>query len=194
MINSFVTSTDYSELKQLLHQLVTNKKCKFLYSVVVSDKNQLLRNIKNTYMHSINVEMCENITMYDHYDLNDLSIIPSFVATEAVLEVEDSKKCSFKTDILNSIPNTITSFSLYTKNTSAISKFDILKALLSNDNHFFSENAKIINEIVVSSESVKNNTNNDKYSKFIKCFEITTISNGIHKGSLVDVKCSVVTP
>ena len=192
MINSFVTSTDYSEIKQLLHLVSLAKKCYRLYSVVVSDKDQLLYNINNVYEHNVKAEFCKNITMYDHYELNDLSIIPSFVTAHAILAVEDPKKCSFKTDILNSIPNTMTRFSSYIKDTSSISKFDILKAMISNDNHNFNDYTKAINEKVISSERAKNNTNNDKYSKFIKRFDISTVTYDSRNTNIVNVKCNVV--
>ena len=192
MINSFVTSTDSSEVKQLLHLVSLAKKCYRLYSVVVSDKNQLLYNINNSYEHNVEAEFCKNITMYDHYELNDLSIIPSFVTAHAILAVEDPKKCSFKTDILNSIPNTMTRFSSYIKDTSSISKFDILKAMISNDNHNFNDYTKAINEKVISSERAKNNTNNDKYSKFIKRFDISTVTYDIRNTNIVNVDSHVV--
>ena len=191
MINSFVTSTDYSEIKQLLHLVSLAKKCYRLYSVVVSDKDQLLYNINNVYEHNVKAEFCKNITMYDHYELNDLSIIPSFVTAHAILAVEDPKKCSFKTDILNSIPNTMTRFSSYIKDTSSISKFDILKAMISNDNHNFNDYTEAINEKVISSERAKNNTNNDKYSKFIKRFDISTVTYNI-RNTDINVGCNVV--
>ena len=191
MINSFVTSTDYSEVKQLLHLVSPAKKCYRLYSVVVSDKNQLF-NINNSYEHNVKAEFCKNITMYDHYELNDLSIIPSFVTAHAILAVEDPKKCSFKTDILNSIPNTMTRFSSYIKDTNSVSKFDILKAMISTDNHDFGDYINAINEKVISSERAKNNTNNDKYSKFIKRFDISTVTYDIRNTNIVNVGCNVV--
>ena len=190
MINSFVMSTDYSEVKKLLQQMSTSGTCTYLDSYVVNDTKHLLKDIYNISDYRVSAEFCKNITMYDHYELNDLSIIPSFVTAHAILAVEDPKKCSFRTDILNSILNTtlyVNSHLKFLKNGGTISKFDILKAVTDNNrSYYINSNTKKKNDKVLSSERVKNNTNNDEYSKFIKSFEINKFP------SFKDILCNVV--
>ena len=132
------------------------------------------------------------MTMYDHCELNDLSIIPKCIESRVFISVGNPKKCSFRTDILNSVSNIDTLIASYIKNNSAISKFDILKAVISNNRRYYinsnyiNSNTKKKNDKVLSSERVKNNTNNDEYSKFIKSFEINKFS------SFKDILCNVV--
>ena len=191
MINSFVMSTDFAEVKKLLQQMSTSGTCSYLISLVVSDETQLVKSFASSLSYPIelgvlNSVICENVTMYDHYELNDLSTVMQCVKENAFIHVGNPKKCSFRTDILNSVSNTETLIVSYIKNNSAISKFDILKALVSNSNFYIDFTTKKRNDKVLSSERVKNNTNNDDYSKFIKSFEINKFSR------FKDILCSVV--
>ena len=191
MINSFVMSTDFAEVKKLLQQMSTSGTCSYLISLVVSDETQLVKSFASSLSYPIelgvlNSVICENVTMYDHYELNDLSTVMQCVKENAFIHVGNPKKCSFRTDILNSVSNTETLIVSYIKNNSAISKFDILKALVSNSNFYIDFTTKKRNDKVLSSERVKNNTNNDDYSKFIKSFEINKFSR------FKDILCNVV--
>ena len=192
MINSFVMSTDYSEVKKLLQQITTSGACWYLNSFVVNDTKQLKQLLKNIFTasgYSLNAGLHENMTMYDHCELNDLSIISKCIERRVFISVINPKKCSFRTDILNSIPNSETrvgSHLRFLKNSGTISKFDILKALVSNSNFYIDSTTQKKNDKVLSSERVKNNTNNDEYSKFIKSFEINKFS------SVKDIICNVV--
>ena len=185
MINSFVMSTDYSEVKKLLRQMSTSGKCEFLDFFVTNDTKHLLEDIYNISGYKVSAGLCENMTMYDHCELNDLSIISKCIERRIFISVINPKKCSFRTDILNSLSNTETLIASYTKNNSTISKFDILKAVIDNRNYINSSTKKK-NDKVLSSERVKNNTNNDEYSKFIKSFEINNFPG------FKDISCNVV--
>ena len=192
MINSFVMSTDFAEVKKLLQQMSTSSTCTYLSSLLVSDETQLVKSFTSSLSYHIklgvlNSVICENVTMYDHYELNDLSTVIQCVKENAFIHVGNPKKCSFRTDILNSVSNTEPHIASYIKNNSVISKFDILKALVYNSNFYIdSTTQKRINR-VLSSERVKNNTNNDEYSKFIKSFEIMSLLYGKYT-----IKCGVV--
>ena len=193
MINSFVMSTDFAEVKKLLQQMSTSGTCTYLSSLVVSNETQLVKSFTSSLSHPImigvlNSVICENVTMYDHYELNDLSTVIQCVKENAFIHVGNPKKCSFRTDILNSLSNTDTLIGSYIKNNSVISKFDILKVLVSIGFYNDSATQKRINR-VSSSERVKNNTNNDEYSKFIKSFEIVSVS--LFHGKYA-IKCDVV--
>ena len=192
MINSFVMSTDFAEVKKLLQQMSTSGTCSYLNSLVVSDETQLVNSFTSSLSYPIMIDVlnsviCENVTMYDHYELNDLSTVIQCVKDNAFIYVGNPKKCSFRTDILNSLSNTETDIASYIKNNSAISKFDILKALVSNSNFYIVSTTQKRNDKVLSSERVKNNTNNDEYSKFIKNFEIMSLLHGKYA-----IKCDVV--
>ena len=192
MINSFVMSTDFAEVKKLLQQMSTSGTCSYLNSLVVSDETQLVNSFTSSLSYPIMIDVlnsviCENVTMYDHYELNDLSTVIQCVKDNAFIYVGNPKKCSFRTDILNSLSNTETDIASYIKNNSAISKFDILKALVSNSNFYIDSTTQKRNDKVLSSERVKNNTNNDEYSKFIKNFEIMSLLHGKYA-----IKCDVV--
>ena len=187
MINSFVMSTDYSEVKKLLQQMSTSGTCTFLDSLVDNDTKHLLKDIYIISDHKVSAGLCENMTMYDHCELNDLSIISKCIESRVFISVGNPKKCSFRTDILNSLSNTDTLIASYIKNNSAISKFDILKAVTDNNSSYcINSNTKKKNDKVLSSERVKNNTNNDEYSKFIKSFEINKFWR------FKDILCNVV--
>ena len=189
MINSFVMSTDYSEVKKLLQQMSTSGTCTFLDSYVVNDMKQLLKDIYNTG-YNVSAGLCENMTMYDHCELNDLSIISKCIESRVFISVGNPKKCSFRTDILNSILNTtlyVRSHLKFLKNGGTISKFDILKAVTDNNRSYYINSAtQKKNDKVLSSERVKNNTNNDEYSKFIKSFVIDKFPR------FKDILCNVV--
>ena len=192
MINSFVMSTDFAEVKKLLQQMSTSGTCSYLNSLVVSDETQLVNSFTSSLSYPIMIDVlnsviCENVTMYDHYELNDLSTVIQCVKDNAFIYVGNPKKCSFRTDILNSLSNTETDIASYIKNNSAISKFDILKALVANSNFYIDSTTQKRNDKVSSSEHVKNNTNNDEYSKFIKNFEIMSLLHGKYA-----IKCDVV--
>ena len=190
MINSFVMSTDYSEVKKLLQQMSTSGTCEHLSSLVDNDTKHLLKNIYNISDYKVSAGLCENMTLYDHCELNDLSIISKCIESRVVISVGNPKKCSFRTDILNSIPNSETlvgSHLRFLKNGGTISKFDILKAVTDNNrSYYINSNTKKKNDKVLSSERVKNNTNNDEYSKFIKSFEINKFPR------FKDILCNVV--
>ena len=190
MINSFVMSTDFAEVKKLLQQMSTSGTCTFLVSYVGNDTKHLLKDIYNISGYKVSAGLCENMTLYDHCELNDLSIISKCIESRVVISVGNPKKCSFRTDILNSILNTtlyVNSHLKFLKNGGTISKFDILKAVISNNRRYYiNSNTKKKNDKVLSSERVKNNTNNDEYSKFIKSFEINKFS------SFKDILCNVV--
>ena len=187
MINSFVMSTDFAEVKKLLQQMSTSETCTYLSSLVDNDTKHLLKDIYNISGYKVSAGLCENVTMYDHCELNDLSIILKCIESRVFISVGNPKKCSFRTDILNSIPNSETLVGSYIKKNSAISKFDILKAVTDNIRSYcINSNTKKKNDKVLSSERVKNNTNNDEYSKFIKSFEINKFS------SFKDILCNVV--
>ena len=190
MINSFVMSTDYSEVKKLLQQMSTSGKCKFLNSLVDNDTKHLLKDIYDISSYRVNAGSCENMTMYDHCELNDLSIISECIESRVFISVGNPKKCSFRTDILNSILNTtlyVNSHLKFLKNSGTISKFDILKAVTDNNrSYYINSTTKKKNDKVLSSERVKNNTNNDEYSKFIKSFEINKFPR------FKDILCNVV--
>ena len=190
MINSFVMSTDYSEVKKLLQQMSTSGTCTFLDSLVDNDTKHLLKDIYNISGYKVSAGLCENMTLYDHCELNDLSIISKCIESRVFISVGNPKKCSFRTDILNSIPKSETrvgSHPIFLKNSGTISKFDILKALISNSNFYNIDiTTKKKNDKVLSSERVKNNTNNDEYSKFIKSFEINKFPR------FKDILCNVV--
>ena len=193
MINSFVMSTDFAEVKKLLQQMSTSGTCSYLNSLVVSDETQLVNSFTSSLSYLIKIGVldsviCENMTMYDHCELNDLSIIPECIESRVFISVGNPKKCSFRTDILNSLSNTDTLIASYIKNNSAISKFDILKIVTDNNHSYCINNTtKKRNDKVLSSERVKNNTNNDEYSKFIKNFEIMSLLHGKYA-----IKCDVV--
>ena len=193
MINSFVMSTDYSEVKKMLQQITTSGACSYLNSFVTNDTKQLKQLLKNIFTASgyrVSAGLCENMTMYDHCELNDLSIIPECIESRVFISVGNPKKCSFRTDILNSIPNSETrvgSHLRFLKNSGTISKFDILKEVTDNNSSYYiNSNTKKKNDKVLSSERVKNNTNNDEYSKFIKSFEINKFPG------FKDILCNVV--
>ena len=193
MINSFVMSTDFAEVKKLLQQMSTSGTCSYLNSLVVSDETQLVNSFTSSLSYPIMIDVlnsviCENVTMYDHYELNDLSTVIQCVKDNAFIYVGNPKKCSFRTDILNSLSNTETDIASYIKNNSAISKFDILKIVTDNNHSYCINNTtKKRNDKVLSSERVKNNTNNDEYSKFIKSFVIMSLLHGKYA-----IKCDVV--
>ena len=189
MVNSFVMSTDYSEVKKLLQQITTSGIARYLASLVDNDTKRLLKDIYTATGYRVSAGSCENMTMYDHCELNDLSIISKCIESRVFISVGNPKKCSFRTDILNSIPKSETrvgSHPRFLKNSGTISKFDILKALVSNSNFYIDITTKKKNDKVLSSERVKNNTNNDEYSKFIKSFEINKFP------SFKDILCNVV--
>ena len=190
MINSFVMSTDFAEVKKLLQQMSTSGTCTFLGSFVDNDTKHLLKNIYNISDYKSSAVLCENMTLYDHCELNDLSIISKCIESRVVISVGNPKKCSFRTDILNSILNTtlyVNSHLKFLKNGGTISKFDILKAVTDNNrSYYINSNTKKKNDKVLSSERVKNNTNNDEYSKFIKSFDINKFP------SFKDILCNVV--
>ena len=190
MINSFVMSTDYSEVKKLLQQMSTSGTCTFLDSFVDNDTKHLLKDIYIISDYKVSAGLCENVTMYDHCELNDLSIISKCIESRVFISVGNPKKCSFRTDILNSLSNTDTlvgSHLRFLKNSGTISKFDILKAVTNNNSSYcINSNTKKKNDKVLSSERVKNNTNNDEYSKFIKSFEINKFWR------FKDILCNVV--
>ena len=192
MINSFVMSTDFAEVKKLLQQMSTSGTCSYLSSLVVSDETQLVKSFTSSLSYLIkigvlNSVICENMTMYVHCELNDLSTVTQCVKENALIHVGNPKKCSFRTDILNSLSNTDTLIASYIKNNSAISKFDILKIVTDNNHSYCINNTtKKRNDKVLSSERVKNNTNNDEYSKFIKSFVINKFSR------FKDIICNVV--
>ena len=190
MINSFVMSTDFAEVKKLLQQMSTSSTCTYLSSFVVNDTKHLLKDIYNISGYKVNAGLCENMTMYDHCELNDLSIISNCIESRVFISVGNPKKCSFRTDILNSILNAIpriNSYLRFIKNGGTISKFDILKIATDNNHSYYIDNTtKKRNDKVLSSERVKNNTNNDEYSKFIKSFEINKFSR------FKDILCNVV--
>ena len=190
MINSFVMSTDYSEVKKLLRQMSTSGTCTYLSSLVDNDTKHLLKNIYNISDYKVSAGLCENMTLYDHCELNDLSIISKCIESRVVISVGNPKNCSFRTDILNSILNTtlyVSSHLKFLKNGGTISKFDILKAVTDNNrSYYINSNTKKKNDKVLSSERVKNNTNNDEYSKFIKSFEINKFPR------FKDILCDVV--
>ena len=190
MINSFVMSTDYSEVKKLLQQMSTSGTCEHLSSLVDNDTKYLLKNIYNISDYKVSAGLCENMTLYDHCELNDLSIISKCIESRVFISVGNPKKCSFRTDILNSILNTtlyVNSHLKFLKNGGTISKFDILKAVTDNNrSYYINSNTKKKNDKVLSSERVKNNTNNDEYSKFIKSFDINKFP------SFKDILCNVV--
>ena len=188
MVNSFVMSTDYSEVKKLLQQMSTSGTCSYLSSLVANDTKQILKDIYNISGYKVSAGLYENMTMYDHCELNDLSIISKCIEDRVFISVGNPKKCSFRTDILNSIPNTtlyVSSHLKFLKNSGTISKFDILKAVIDNS-YYINSNTKKKNDKVLSSERVKNNTNNDEYSKFIKSFEINKFPG------FKDISCNVV--
>ena len=190
MINSFVMSTDYSEVKKLLRQMSTSGKCEFLDFFVTNDTKHLLEDIYNISGYKVSAGLCENMTMYDHCELNDLSIISKCIESRVFISVGNPKKCSFRTDILNSILNTtlyVNSHLKFLKNGGTISKFDILKAVTDNNRSYYINSAtQKKNDKVLSSERVKNNTNNDEYSKFIKSFVINKFPR------FKDILCNVV--
>ena len=190
MVNSFVMSTDYSEVKKLLQQITTSGIARYLASLVDNDTKRLLKDIYTATGYRVSAGSCENMTMYDHCELNDLSIISKCIESRVFISVGNPKKCSFRTDILNSIPKSETrvgSHPIFLKNSGTISKFDILKALISNSNFYNIDiTTKKKNDKVLSSERVKNNTNNDEYSKFIKSFEIDKFTR------FKDILCNVV--
>ena len=190
MINSFVMSTDYSEVKKLLQQMSTSGTCTFLDSFVDNDTKHLLKNIYDISDYKVSAGLCKNMTLYDHCELNDLSIISKCIESRVFISVGNPKKCSFRTDILNSIPNSETRVGSHLrslKNSGTISKFDILKAVTDNNRSYYISSAtKKKNDKVLSSERVKNNTNNDEYSKFIKSFEINKFPR------FKDILCNVV--
>ena len=190
MINSFVMSTDYSEVKKLLRQMSTSGKCEFLDFFVTNDTKHLLEDIYNISGYKVSAGLCENMTMYDHCELNDLSIILKCIESRVFISVGNPKKCSFRTDILNSILNTtlyVNSHLKFLKNGGTISKFDILKAVTDNNRSYYINSAtQKKNDKVLSSERVKNNTNNDEYSKFIKSFVINKFPR------FKDILCNVV--
>ena len=190
MINSFVMSTDYSEVKKLLRQMSTSGTCTYLSSLVDNDTKHLLKDIYIISDYKVSAGLCENVTMYDHCELNDLSIISKCIESRVFISVGNPKKCSFRTDILNSLSNTDTlvgSHLRFLKNSGTISKFDILKAVTNNNSSYYiNSTTQKINDKVLSSERVKNNTNNDEYSKFIKSFEINKFWR------FKDILCNVV--
>ena len=184
-------STDYYEVKKLLQQMSTSGTCTYLSSLVDNDtkhlSKRLLKDIYNISGYKVSAGLCENMTLYDHCELNDLSIISKCIKKIVYISVGNPKKCSFRTDILNSVSNIDTLIASYIKNNSAISKFDILKAVISNNRRYYiNSNTKKKNDKVLSSERVKNNTNNDEYSKFIKSFEINKFPR------FKDILCNVV--
>ena len=192
MINSFVMSTDFAEVKKLLQQMSTSGTCDHLSSLVDNDTKHLLKNIYNISDYKVSAGLCENMTLYDHCELNDLSIISKCIESRVFISVGNPKKCSFRTDILNSILNTtlyvyVRSHLKFLKNGGTISKFDILKAVTNNNrSYYIGSTTQKINDKVLSSERVKNNTNNDEYSKFIKSFEINKFPR------FKDILCNVV--
>ena len=190
MINSFVMSTDFAEVKKLLQQMSTSGTCTYLSSLVGNDMKHLLKDIYNISSYKVSAGLCENMTMYDHCELNDLSIISKCIESRVFISVGNPKKCSFRTDILNSILNSETrvgSHLRFLKNSGTISKFDILKEVTDNNSSYYINSAtKKKNDKVLSSERVKNNTNNDEYSKFIKSFEINKFPR------FKDILCNVV--
>ena len=192
MVNSFVMSTDFAEVKKLLQQITTSGIAQYLASFVDNDTKRLLKNIYTVTGltgYRVSAGSCENMTMYDHCELNDLSIISKCIKNRVFISVGNPKKCSFRTDILNSIPNSATrvgSHLRFLKKGGTISKFDILKAVTDNSSYDIGITTKKRNDKVLSSERVKNNTNNDDYSKFIKSFEINNFSR------FKDILCSVV--
>ena len=190
MINSFVMSTDYSEVKKLLRQMSTSGTCTYLSSLVDNDTKHLLKDIYIISDYKVSAGLCENVTMYDHCELNDLSIISKCIESRVFISVGNPKKCSFRTDILNSLSNTDTlvgSHLRFLKNSGTISKFDILKAVTNNNSSYcINSNTKKKNDKVLSTKNKKNNTNNDEYSKFIKSFEINKFP------SFKDILCNVV--
>ena len=192
MVNSFVMSTDFAEVKKLLQQITTSGIAQYLASFVDNYTKRLLKNIYTVTGltgYRVSAGSCENMTMYDHCELNDLSIISKCIKNRVFISVGNPKKCSFRTDILNSIPNSATrvgSHLRFLKKGGTISKFDILKAVTDNISYDIGITTKKRNDKVLSSERVKNNTNNDDYSKFIKSFEINNFSR------FKDILCSVV--
>ena len=190
MINSFVMSTDFAEVKKLLQQMSTSGTCEHLSSLVDNDTKHLSKNIYNLSDYKVSAGLCENMTLYDHYELNDLSIISKCIESRVFISVGNPKKCSFRTDILNSILNTtlyVNSHLKFLKNGGTISKFDILKAVTDNNrSYYINSTTQKKNDKVLSSERVKNNTNNDEYSKFIKSFEINKFWR------FKDILCNVV--
>ena len=179
----------------MLQQITTSGTALYLNSFVANDTKQLLKNIDTATDYRVSAGLCENMTLYDHCELNDLSIILKCIESRVFISVGNPKKCSFRTDILNSILNSETrvgSHLRFLKNSGTISKFDILKAVTDNNSSYYIDNTtKKKNDKVLSSERVKNNTNNDEYSKFIKSFDINKFD--INKFSrFKDIICNVV--
>lgn len=189
LLNSFVASTDYRELHELLKLITNSGTCQYLYTVIVNDNTQLLKYIsKYAYAFNIVYDMCKNITMYNYYGLNDLSIIPSFIKERATLLVENPKKCSFKTDILFSvlsIENALIVDEKF-KNNVNISKFDIFVALC-GENIFGDLSRQKRYDKIKSSIRIENNTNKDEYSKFIKKLDIVRTTR-----NKIAIECDVV--